>query len=76
MSPRLLTESSRRSSWLYWSFVTPNHTHAPSVITSATTESAATMTMMRSDSVRASSSYSRSASSLIGGHREEREPRS
>ena len=24
MSPRLLTESSRRSSWLYWSLVTPN----------------------------------------------------
>ena len=24
MSPKLLTESSRRSSWLYWSLVTPN----------------------------------------------------
>ncbi len=64
MSPRLLTESSRRSNWLYWSFVTPNHTHAPSVITSATTESAATMTMMRSDSTRVNHSYRRSPSPI------------
>ena len=55
MSPRLLTESSRRSSWLYWSLVTPNQTHAPRMMTSATTESAATMTMMRSDMTRTSS---------------------
>lgn len=52
MSPRLLTESSRRSSWLYWSLVTPTHTHVPSRTTRVITEIAATMTMVRSDSTR------------------------
>ena len=55
MSPRLLIESRRRSSWLYWSLVTPNQTHAPRMMTNATTESAATITMMRSDMTRANS---------------------
>src|SRR3954470_14983328 len=59
MSPRLLTESSRRSSWLYWSLVTPNQTQAPSVMTRATTESAATITMMRNESTRVSSRFCR-----------------
>lgn len=52
MSPRLLTESSRRSSWLYWSLVTPTHTQVPSRTTSVITEMAATMRMVRSDSTR------------------------
>ena len=54
-SPRLLTESSRRSSWLYWSWVTPTHTQVPSVSTRITTDSAATITMVRSDSMRVGS---------------------
>ncbi len=37
-SPRLLNESSRRSSWLYWSLVTPIHTQVPSVMTVTTTD--------------------------------------
>ncbi len=48
-SPRLLSESSRRSSWLYWSLVTPSHTQVPSVMTVTTTDSAPTMTMARND---------------------------
>src|SRR5512139_1485547 len=59
MSPRPLNESSRRSSWLYWSLVTPNHTHAPSVITRATTDSAATITITRNDITGLNSRYSR-----------------
>ena len=51
-SPRLLTESRRRSNWLYWSLVTPTHTQTPSVSTSTTTASAATITMDRSDNIR------------------------
>jgi hypothetical protein len=54
-SPRLLTESSRRSSWLYWSWVTPIHTQVPSVSTRTTTASMETMTMVRSESIRVGS---------------------
>ena len=51
-SPRLLTESRRRSNWLYWSLVTPSHTQVPSVRTRITTDSAAVMTIVRSESIR------------------------
>ena len=54
-SPWLLTESRRRSNWLYWSLVTPTHTQTPRVTTSTTTASAARMTMERSDSIRVGS---------------------
>src|ERR1700753_506746 len=52
MSPRLLTESSRRSSWLYWSLVTPTHTHVPNSTTRVITAKAEMMTMVRNDSTR------------------------
>lgn len=51
MSPRLLTESRRRLSWLYC-LVTPTQTHTSSVTTRAITLNYATMTIVRNDSTR------------------------
>jgi hypothetical protein len=69
MSPRLLTESSRRSSWLYWSLVTPIHTHAARATANVITPSCAMMTMVRRDSTRIGSCRCRSmreSCSIIG----------
>ncbi len=51
-SPRLLIESSRRSSWLYCSLVIPIHTQVPMTMTVVTTPSAETTTIERRDRMR------------------------